>query len=118
MKPIKDILSTTKAFILNVWDKINDSNTIVRWLMIIGVAFALMLFAGFELEEFRVSILIFWYALLSTVIASFMNFVYGKVNYHKAKTDHTYIIAQTIIFVGVYIFSGLVILGTYIAQYN
>lgn len=118
MEFIKNIWLNVKEFTLKIWDKIDDSNTFMRWIMIIGVAFLLMMTAGFELEEFRVSVLIIWYALLSTAIASFMNFVYGKVNYHKAKDDPTHIIAQAIIFVGVYLFSGLIVLGTYIAQYN
>lgn len=99
------------------WESIQNSNTLVRWALVVGVFFALMLVSGFQIQEFRVSLLLLWYGVLSCALSSFFTYTYGKVNYHKASTDSE-IIGQAIIFVGTLIFSGLVILGTYIAQYH
>lgn len=108
---IKEIYVSVKEWIL-------DSPTMLRWIILLGAFFALMLFAGFKIEEFKVTLLLLWYAVVTTIIASSMTYLYGKVNYHKAKTNPTFIIAQVAIFIGTYLFSGLVILGTYIAQFN
>lgn len=99
-------------------DWVIDSPTSLRWIIMIGTFFIIMLFAGFRIEEFRVTVLLTWYSLVSTMIASGTSYIYGKVNYHKAKTNPVFILAQVGIFIGVYLFSGLVILGTYIAQFN
>jgi hypothetical protein len=39
--------------------------------------------------------LLIYYSLVATLIASFMTYVYGKVNYHKAKDDASLIRAQS-----------------------
>lgn len=107
-----------KSYLKTAWSWVDDSPSFVRWTLLAGVFLILAKVAGFDLEEFRVTILIVWYSILSTIIASFMTYAYGKVNYHRAKTDPVFIQAQVEIFKAVYQFSGLVILGTYIAQYN
>lgn len=107
-----------KEMFENIKEWAIDSPTSLRWLLMGGAFFVLMLFAGFEIEEFRVTVLLAWYSLVSTMIASATAYLFGKVNYHKAKTNPTFILAQVGIFIGVYLFSGLVILGTYIAQFN
>lgn len=101
----------------NIWDNIMDSNTFVRWLLVLGGIFGLMLLAGFDIEEFKVTILLVWYGLISTALANFLTFVYGKINYHKPN-DQMSTLGQIIIFAATMIFSGLVIFGTYIAQYE
>lgn len=112
------MLQTIKDKINSIYEAIMDSNTMVRWFLICGALFLILQYGGFSKEEIRVTYLLFWYSTIATVIASFTNFVYGKVNYHKAKTDSTFIQAQSNIFYAVYLLTGLVILGTYIAQFN
>lgn len=103
--------------IAKIWDNIIDSNTAVRWLLVLSGIFGLMLLAGFDIEEFRVTILLIWYGLISTALANFLNYVYGKINYHKPN-DQMSTLGQIIIFAATMLFSGLVIFGTYIAQYE
>lgn len=111
-------IETIKNIILSFKEWLLDSPTFIRWALILASIVVIFKFAGIEWEEFKVAILLFWYSTVSTVIAAFMSYVYGKVNYHKAKTDPVFIQAQVEIFKGVYLFSGLVILATYIAQFN
>jgi hypothetical protein len=112
------MLQNIKEFALKVWSYIDDSNTFVRWALV-GLAGYLMLhFGGFMEAEIRITYLLVYYSLVATLIASFMTYVYGKVNYHKAKDDATLIKAQSEIFYAVYLLCGLIILGTYIAQFN
>jgi hypothetical protein len=77
-------------------------------------------FAGVRKEEIQVAFLLLWYAIIATVIASIMAYSYGKISYHKASYDGgaELIRAQISIFGYVYTFCGLVILGTYLAQFN
>lgn len=101
----------------DIWESVKDSSTIVRWFIILSVIFGLMLVAGFEVEEFRVTILLIWYGFISTALSSLLTYVYGKVNYHSPK-DNISAMGQVAIFCATMLFSGLIILGTYIAQYN
>lgn len=104
-------------FLSRTWNKVKDSNTAVRWLVILAGIFTLMIFAGFEIEEFRVTLLVIWYGFVTTAFSSLLTYVYGKVNYHKPD-DQVSAIGQVAIFCATMLFSGLIILGTYIAQYN
>lgn len=103
--------------IKKLWENITNSNTYVRWIILVGVLFTLMLFAGFRIEEFKVTFLIIWYGIVATALSSVINYIYGKVNYHKPETDVA-VIGQVIIFASTMLFAGLIILGTYIAQFN
>lgn len=103
-----------KKFLESVTD---SSNSYMRWLILISILFVLMLFAGFRIEEFKVTLLIIWYGIISTALASVINYVYGKINYHKPDNDIA-VIGQVVIFASTMLFTGLVLLGTYIAQFN
>jgi hypothetical protein len=112
------MFQSIKEGLMKLWDYIDDSNTLVRWTLIFGSMFAVLHFGGFMTQEIRVTFLLFYYTTVATIIASFTNYVYGKVNYHKAKDNPDMIKAQAEIFYAVYLMCGLIILGTYIAQFN
>jgi hypothetical protein len=113
------MIETVKNIFKKIWNWIDDSPTVLRWILLVCLFYGILELFNIQTQEIRVSLLLVWYSIVSTTIASFMSYVYGKVHYHKTKEDNpTLIFAQIAIFVGVYLFSGLVILGTYIAQYN
>lgn len=112
------MFETIKNIFKKIWNWIDDSPTILRWILLICIFYGILKIFNIQMEEIRVSLLLVWYSIIATTIASFMSYVYGKVHYHKTENNPTLIYAQIVIFVGVYLFSGLVILGTYIAQYN
>lgn len=117
MEKLKSILKNTKEKLKSIWENIMDSNTLVRWLIVLSGIFGLMVIAGFDIEEFKVTLLLIWYGLISTALANLLTYVYGKINYHKPN-DQMSILGQIIIFAATMLFSGLVIFGTYIAQYE
>lgn len=101
-----------------IWENITDSsNSYMRWLILVSILFVLMLFAGFRIEEFKVTFLIIWYGIVATALSSVINYIYGKINYHKPDNDIA-VIGQVVIFASTMLFTGLVLLGTYIAQFN
>lgn len=112
------MLQKIKEVALKVWDVIDDSNTFIRWALLGGAVYIMLHFGGFMEAEIRITYLLVYYSLVATLIASFMTYVYGKVNYHKAQNDPTLVRAQSEIFYSVYLLCGLIILGTYIAQFN
>ncbi len=96
---------------------VKNSPTALRWAIIICLFYGLLRIFGFQAQEFKVSILLVWYGILSCGLASLLSYVYGKVNYHDPEND-SMVYGQVGIFIGTLLFSGLVILGTYIAQYH
>ena len=101
----------------NMWRKIMNSMAFVRWAILLGSIFIMMRYMGFDLEEFRVTVLIIWYLLISTVLSMIISYIYGKINYHNPD-DSTSALGQIIIFAAVAIATATIVGGTYIAQYN
>lgn len=111
------ITGFTSTQFSKLWNTIEDSNTYVRWILITGLLYMLMRFVGFQPQEFRVTWLVIWYALLTTGLSNFILFIYTKINYHKLDDESTKQ-AQARIFEAVAQLVGLIVLGTYIAQYH
>lgn len=118
---LKSVLSkywkATQKVSLKIWQSIEDSNTYVRWILITGILYGIMRMVGFQPQEFKVTWLVIWYAILTVGLSNFVLFIYTKVNYHKLDDESTKQ-SQARIFEAVATLVGLIVLGTYIAQYH
>lgn len=124
MNLIGNLIGKIKMRIVDLWNfkktilnSILNSNTFFRWMLLLGMMIGFLKLFGFDYEEFRVTFLLAWYAFISVMIASFMNYIYSKVNYHNP-TEPIEKIGSLVIFASTMLFCAIVIFGTYIVQYD
>ena len=117
MQKLKSRVIDLWSFVSKIGDNILNSNTFFRWTLLLTFMIVLVKSFGFEFEEIRVTFLLLWYAFISVMVSSFMNYIYSTVNYHKP-TEQMEKIGSLVIFASTMIFCALVIFGTYIVQYD